>query len=410
MSKGKENKPHIGIFGRRNNGKSSFINALTGQETAIISDTAGTTTDPVKKSIEIAGIGPVVLIDTAGIDDVGELGEKRIAKSLAVIKTIDMAVLIITQNTFGDFEEKLINEFRDHVIPFIIIHNKSDMEVLSLGTRILLQEKYSGTPLHEFSSVHPIQKENIIKSMRTTIPPSAWKKKSLLGGLLSYGDLVLLITPIDIEAPEGRLILPQVQAIRDVLDNECICVVVKEREVDSLIKVLNPRPALVITDSQVFLKADASIPADIPLTSFSIMLAHHKGDFENYVKGTPKISELKDNDRVLLLESCTHHVACDDIGRVKIPRWMNSYTGKKLEYDVVSGLNDLPRPMKDYALVIQCGGCMITPKQIKGRLKPAIDADVPITNYGMAIAWMHGIFKRAVAPFVNVSASAEDYL
>lgn len=246
--------------------------------------------------------------------------------------------------------------------------------------------------------------------MRTTIPPSAWKKSSLLGDLLSYGDLVLLITPIDIEAPEGRLILPQVQAIRDILDNDCVCVVVKEREVDSLIKVLHPRPALVVTDSQVFLKADASIPGDIPLTSFSIMLARHKGDFENYVKGTPKISELKDHDRILLLESCTHHVACDDIGRVKIPRWMNSFTGKKLEYDVVSGLNDLPRSINDYALVVQCGGCVITPKQIKSRLKPALDANVAVTNYGMAIAWMHGIFKRAVAPFLKVDASAEDYL
>jgi [FeFe] hydrogenase H-cluster maturation GTPase HydF len=409
MSKGKENKPHIGIFGRRNNGKSSFINAIAGQEIAIVSDVAGTTTDPVKKSMEISGIGPVILIDTAGIDDEGELGQKRIDRSLAALKTVDLAVLIITQNNFGTFEENLISDFLDYDIPFIILHNKSDIEPLTPQNRQLLSETYKA-PLLDFSSLQPDNKEQVIQVMRDTIPPTAYKKASLLGDLLSYGDLVLLITPIDIEAPEGRLILPQVQAIRDILDNDCICVVVKEKEVDSLMRVLNPRPSLVITDSQVFLKADASIPADIPLTSFSIMLARHKGDFENYVKGTPKISELKDGDRILLLESCTHHVACDDIGRVKIPRWMNSYTGKKLEYDVVAGLSNLPRPIEDYALVVQCGGCVITRKQIISRLKPAIDANVPVTNYGMAIAWMHGIFKRAVAPFIKTDANAEDYL
>ncbi len=410
MSKGKESKPHIGIFGRRNNGKSSFINALAGQDIAIVSDVAGTTTDPVKKSMEISGIGPVILVDTAGIDDEGELGQKRIAKSLAALKNVDLAVLIITGNTFGNFEEKLVEDFRDNGTPFIIIHNKSDLSPLESDFHLRLSQEFPDAPILEFSSTQPENKEEIIQAMRNTIPPTAWKKSSLLGDLLSYGDLVLLITPIDIEAPEGRLILPQVQAIRDILDNDCVCVVVKEREVDSLIKVLHPRPALAITDSQVFLKADASIPPEIPLTSFSIMLARQKGDFENYVKGTPKISELKDHDRILLLESCTHHVACDDIGRVKIPRWMNSFTGKKLGYDVVSGLNDLPRPINDYALVVQCGGCVITPKQIRGRLKPALDAQVPVTNYGMAIAWMHGIFQRAVAPFLKVDTSAEDYL
>ena len=409
MSKGRENKPHIGIFGRRNNGKSSFINAIAGQEIAIVSDVAGTTTDPVKKSMEISGIGPVILIDTAGIDDEGELGQKRIDRSLAALKTVDLAVLIITQNNFGTFEENLISDFLDYDIPFIILHNKSDIEPLTPKNRQLLSETYKA-PLLDFSSLQPDNKEQVIQVMRDTIPPTAYKKASLLGDLLSYGDLVLLITPIDIEAPEGRLILPQVQAIRDILDNDCVCVVAKEKEVDSLMRVLNPRPSLVITDSQVFLKADASIPADIPLTSFSIMLARHKGDFENYVKGTPKISELKDGDRILLLESCTHHVACDDIGRVKIPRWMNSYTGKKLEYDVVAGLSNLPRPIEDYALVVQCGGCVITRKQIISRLKPAIDANVPVTNYGMAIAWMHGIFKRAVAPFIKTDANADDYL
>lgn len=409
MSKGKDSKPHIGIFGRRNNGKSSIINAIAGQDIAIVSDVAGTTTDPVKKSMEISGIGPVILVDTAGIDDEGDLGQKRIAKSMAALKTVDMAVLVITQNTLGSFEENLIAEFHDYDIPFMIVHNKSDMEALKENIVEDIQHKYN-VPLIDFSAHLPVKKEEVIQAMRNTIPPTAYRKSSLLGDLLSYGDLVLLITPIDIEAPEGRLILPQVQAIRDILDNDCICVVAKEKEVDSLIKVLNPRPSLVITDSQVFMKADASIPPEIPLTSFSIMLARSKGDFENYVQGTPKISTLKDGDRILLLESCTHHVACDDIGRVKIPRWMNSFTGKKLQYDVVSGFNNLPHPIKEYALVVQCGGCVITRKQIVSRLKPAIDAHIPVTNYGMAIAWMHGIFNRAVAPFLKTDANAEDYL
>lgn len=407
---GKESKPHIGIFGRRNNGKSSFINAIARQEIAIVSDFAGTTTDPVKKSMEISGIGPVILIDTAGIDDVGELGSKRIAKTKAIIKTVDLAILIIAGNIFGEFEEQLLADFTDQNIPVVIIHNKSDLANISNKLKQDLSDKYPEIPVLEFSAINPLNREEIIVALRNTIPPTAWKKSSLLGDLLSYGDLVLLITPIDIEAPEGRLILPQVQAIRDILDNDCICVVAKEREVDSLIKVLRPSPSLVVTDSQVFLKADASIPKDIPLTSFSIMLARHKGDFESYVKGTPRISDLKDDDRVLLLESCTHHVACDDIGRVKIPRWMNSFTGKKLHYDVVAGLNELPRPMNDYSLVVQCGGCVITPRQIKGRLKPAIDADIPVTNYGMAIAWMHGTFKRSIAPFMKIDSHATDYL
>ena len=409
MAKGRESKPHIGIFGRRNNGKSSFINALAGQDIAIVSDVAGTTTDPVRKSMEIPGIGPAILVDTAGIDDTGELGLKRVQRSLSALKTVDMAILLITHNTFDEVEEKLVEDFRKQEVPFVVLHNKSDLESLQNSLKQSLQKKHNA-PVLEFCALDPSNREEVVATLRKVMPESAYRSASLLGDLLSYGDLVLLITPIDIEAPEGRLILPQVQAIRDILDNDCIAVVAKEKEVDALMKVLNPKPSLVVTDSQVFLRADASIPKDIPLTSFSIMLARYKGDFENYLKGTPKISELKDGDRVLLLESCTHHVACDDIGRVKIPRWLASFTGKKLEFDVVAGLGELPRPITDYALLIQCGGCVITRRQIVGRLKPAVDAGVPVTNYGMAIAWMHGIFKRAVAPFSNLHHDPEDYL
>jgi [FeFe] hydrogenase H-cluster maturation GTPase HydF len=409
MTKGKESRPHIGIFGRRNNGKSSFINAILNQDIAIVSDFAGTTTDPVKKTIEIGGIGPVVLIDTAGIDDTGDLGRKRIAKTLDVLKTIDVAILLISQNTFGNHEVALINKFEELSVPYLIIHNKADLEALLPETLEQIRSISNATVIG-YSSLHPTNTSQVILAVKAIIPETAFKSATMVGDLISYGDVVVLITPIDIEAPEGRLILPQVQAIRDILDNDGVAIVVKEREVDTFMARLRPRPSLVITDSQVFLKADASIPKDIPLTSFSILLARQRGDFQNYLKGTPKISELKDGDRVLLLESCTHHVSCDDIGRVKIPRWLSNFTGKKLEYEVVSGLSNLPRNITEYALVIQCGGCVITRKQIINRLKPAVDAGVPVTNYGMAIAWVHGIYQRAVSPFSQIDKDSAIYL
>lgn len=411
MAKGRENKPHIGIFGRRNNGKSSLINALAGQDIAIVSDVAGTTTDPVKKSIEIHGLGPVIMVDTAGIDDTGELGLKRIAKTEAALKTIDLAILVLVDNTWNEHEEQLVQKFREHDIPFFVIHNKADLNPASPELTGMIRVQHE-VPVVDFCAAHADSSEvdKVIDLIRRLMPESAMRSKSIVGELFSYGDVVLLITPIDIEAPEGRLILPQVQVIRDVLDHDGVAVVVKEREVDAFIKRMNPKPALVVTDSQVFLKADASIPKEIPLTSFSILLARQKGDFENYLKGTPKLAELKDGDRVLILESCTHHVSCDDIGRMKIPRWLSNYTGKKLEYDVVAGLSSLPRDIKDYSIVIQCGGCVITRKQLINRLKPAVDAGIPVTNYGMAIAFVHGIYNRAVAPFLKSKSSNVDYL
>lgn len=409
MAKGKDTKPHIGIFGRRNHGKSSLINALAGQEIAIVSDFAGTTTDPVKKSMEIPGIGPVILVDTAGIDDTGELGKKRVAATMSVLKTIDFALLVVTENSFGEPEERLVEHFRKREVPFLLVHNKSDLHELSEDFRLSVSGITGVEPL-DFSAKELTNLELLISMIRKGIPESAYRSRSLLGDLLTYGDVVLLITPIDIEAPEGRMILPQMQAIRDILDNDCIAVVVKEREVDSFIRKMNPLPKLAVTDSQVFLKADASIPKEIPLTSFSIMLARHKGDFENYVKGTPAIGKLQDGDRVLMLESCTHHVSCDDIGRVKIPRWLSNYTGKKLEYEVLTGLSELPRDIREYALVVQCGGCVLTRKQVVSRIRLAVEAGVPVTNYGMAIAWVHGIFHRAVAPFVALEDHSEEYL
>ncbi|MCF8374115.1 MAG: [FeFe] hydrogenase H-cluster maturation GTPase HydF [Bacteroidales bacterium] len=409
MTKGKEAKPHIGIYGRRNNGKSSLINMLAGQDIAIVSDFAGTTTDPVKKSFEITGFGPVILIDTAGIDDEGELGGKRIKKTLDSIQTIDLAILVLAENVFGEFEKRLIGEFAKLDTPFVVVHNKSDIDKLKPETEEEIG-KFVSKQVLEISTLLTDNLEDLINLVKKTIPDSAFKNPSLVGDLLQYGDIVLLITPIDVEAPAGRLILPQVQAIRDVLDNDAVAIVLKEREVDGFLRKTGIKPKLAITDSQIFTKADAMIPRDIMLTSFSIVLARFKGDFENYLKGTPKISELKDGDRVLMLESCTHHVSCDDIGRIKIPRWLSNYTGKKLDYDMVSGLNNLPREITDYALVVQCGGCMITRKQLINRLKPAIDAGIPVTNYGMGIAYVQGIYERAIAPFVKMEENSLEYL
>lgn len=409
-AKGRDAKPHVGIFGRRNAGKSSLINALTGQDVAIVSEIAGTTTDPVKKSIEVHGLGPLIFIDTAGIDDTGDLGRLRIKKSLAALRLIDLAILVLTGNRYESYEAELVKEFGVLDIPFLLVHNKSDIEPLDVSFREEIRN-ITGRDVIEYSALHP-EKYNsgLLRVLKETMPTSALKSRGLIGDLVSHGDIVLLITPIDIEAPEGRLILPQVQVIRDILDNDCTAIVLKEREVDAFLRRTGIRPALVVTDSQVFLKADASIPRDIPLTSFSIVLARQKGDFEAYLKGTPKIGELKDGDRVLLLESCTHNVSCDDIGRVKIPRWLTNFTGRKLEFDTVAGLDAFPRPVEEYALVIQCGGCMVTHRQLINRLRDPKKHDVPVTNYGMAIAYVHGIFHRATEPFTGRTRKAGDLL
>lgn len=407
--RGKEIRPHIGIFGRRNNGKSSLINALTGQDISIVSEIAGTTTDPVSKAIEIQGIGPIVIIDTAGIDDTGELGDKRVSKTLQTLSKIDLAVLVIAANVFDSEEIKLIGKFQADNLPFLIVHNKSDREPLHAKLHQRIKDNYR-IEAFDFSCLERKNIGDLISLIRKAIPDSAFKASTLVGDLIRHGDNVLLVVPIDIEAPEGRLILPQVQVIRDILDHDAVAVIAKEREIDMVFTRMNPKPSLVVTDSQVFLKADAAIPKEIPLTSFSIVLARNKGNFDAYLAGTPAISKLKDFDRVLLLESCTHHVSCDDIGRVKIPRWITAFTGKKLEFVHVAGLDALPGFISDYALLIQCGGCMITSRQLRNRLRPAIEAGVPVTNYGMAIAYVHGIYQRAVAPFTGQSVISEDYL
>ncbi|PKP17663.1 MAG: [FeFe] hydrogenase H-cluster maturation GTPase HydF [Bacteroidetes bacterium HGW-Bacteroidetes-21] len=401
MSKGKELKPHIGIFGRRNVGKSSFINAITNTDTAIVSEVAGTTTDPVKKSMEIFGVGPAIIVDTAGIDDTGSLGEKRIAKSLQTIQQIDCAILILTDNTFGDFELSLINQFGKFDVPYLFVHNKADKETLKKET-IKTIRKVSDVAITEFSSLTREHLDAVIEAIKGTIPETAFQKATLLGGIIERGDIVMLITPVDSEAPDGRMILPQAMAIRDVLDNHAINVVVKETEAALFLEKTGIKPKLVVTDSQVFAYVSKIIPPEIPLTGFSVAYAHMRGPFEEYVKGARKLSALNNGDRILILESCTHQVSCEDIGRFKIPKWVREYSKKELEFDISAGLSEIARPMTDYALVIQCGGCMITKKQLASRLRPAMDAGVPVTNYGIAIACMNGILDRAVEPFLKI--------
>lgn len=392
----KDLKPHIGIFGRRNNGKSSLINLLTGQAIAIVSDTAGTTTDPVKKSIEIFGIGPCVLIDTAGIDDEGELGRQRVEKSLKVLQEIDCAILVITKNRFGEPERQLIGRMKALAVPFFIVHNKADKEPLKLVLKQELEQEFSCKVL-DFSVLKNDDFALVVEVLKKTIPESAYQKVSLLGGIINPDDVVVLVCPVDSEAPEGRLILPQVMAIRDVLDNESICVVLKETHLQHYLDTM-PMPALVVTDSQVFGFVSKIVPPKIPLTSFSIVMARLRGDFDNYVKGTPHLSQLKDGDTVLLLESCTHHSTCEDIGRVKLPRMILKFTGKDIRFEYVAGLAPIMEPER-YAMAIQCGGCMSTRKQLLNRTNLFVNQGISISNYGMALAYMNGIFDRVMQPF-----------
>lgn len=397
MSKGRDLKPHIGIFGRRNNGKSSIINLMTKQQVAIVSDQPGTTTDPVKKSIEIFGIGPAIIVDTAGIDDTGDLGEKRVGKTYDAIKTIDCAIMVIAANEFGFYEKELIKQFKEYTIPYLIVHNKSDLQPLDPLTHEKITE-FSKVPVIDFNTIDDQHVNLLIEALKQTIPQTTYQKPSLLGGIVEPDGVVLLVTPIDSEAPDGRMILPQVMAIRDVLDNDCICVVLKETHLKQYFEQNMPVPQLVVTDSQAFAFVNSIVPKEIPLTSFSIVFARMRGDFDQYIKGTPAIASLQHGDKVLILESCSHQVSCEDIGRMKLPKWLKEFTKKDLSFDVVAGLSEIDA-MSNYKLVIQCGGCVVTHKQLINRLKQAIDANIPVSNYGMTIAYVNGIFDRVIEPF-----------
>ncbi|MDO8898721.1 MAG: [FeFe] hydrogenase H-cluster maturation GTPase HydF [Bacteroidales bacterium] len=402
MAKGRDLKPHIGIFGRRNNGKSSIINLMVNQDVAIVSPEPGTTTDPVKKSIEIFGIGPAIIVDTAGIDDTGELGEKRVKKTYDALKAMDCAILVITNNEFGFYEKELITQLREYAVPYVIVHNKSDVSPVEPITREKIREFSKATVL-DFTTTHSGQLNELIEELKRTIPETTWQKPSLLGGIVKPDGVVLLVTPIDSEAPDGRMILPQVMAIRDVLDNDCICVVLKETHLKQYFEQNMPRPQLVVTDSQAFAFVNSIVPADVPLTSFSIVFARLRGDFDHYIAGTPMLSKLQEGDKVLILESCAHQVSCEDIGRHKLPKWIGEFTQKNIDFDIVAGLSTVA-DIQQYKLVVQCGGCVVTRKQLLNRLKPAVDANIPVSNYGMTIAYLNGIFDRVMEPFLNIES------
>ena len=386
-------KLHIAIVGRRNSGKSSLINVLTGQKVAIVSDVPGTTTDPVKRSYEIPGFASVVFIDTAGIDDTGELGRQRIAKTTEILPQSDFILLLITENRFEAMEENLVRQIQNLHIPFLILHNKSDILSLHPDVKNTLESRYK-TQVIDFCCRRPENISELFEAIRKLKQIST--SPSLLGKIIRPRDILLLVTPIDSEVPVGRLILPQVQMIRDILDNHSVSIVLQPEEISSFLLTTGIRPRLVITDSQVFKKVAEQIPANIPLTSFSIVLAHRKGYFQEYIKGTRTIDRLQDGDTILLLESCSHHTTCEDIGRVKIPDLLKKYTGKQLNFEFIPALDPLEKSPSAYALVIQCGGCMVTSQQLQTRLRPFIESGIPVSNYGMTLAFLNGIFERSI--------------
>ena len=387
----KENRKYIGFFGRTNVGKSTIVNALTGQEVSIVSQEKGTTTDVVKKNMELFGYGAVVVVDTAGLDDDTTLGEKRIKASLHALTQMDLAVLIVSENRFEKVEEDFVERCKKYDIPLIILYNKSDITPANeeIKRKISLE-------LKNHCSESMLLISDIIAK---TLKAKEGERKTPLQNIVKKGDVILLVTPIDTAAPQGRLILPQVQLIRDVLDKDCVCVVVKETDLELTLREKKIKPDLVVTDSKVFEMVDKIVPKDIKLTSFSVVLARMKGAFEQYLKGTPFLDKLKDGDKVLMLESCTHQPTCEDIGRVKLPQWISKYTGKKLEFSAVSGLSEIETPLTDFAMIIQCGGCVATAQQIRNRLLPALENNVPVSNYGLVIAYIHGIFERATEIF-----------
>jgi [FeFe] hydrogenase H-cluster maturation GTPase HydF len=387
---------HIGIFGRRNAGKSSILNALTQQDVSIVSDVAGTTTDPVEKPMELLPLGPVLFIDTAGIDDAGVLGEKRIQKTLQIFDRTDLGVIVTSFNHWGKFEHQLMEEFKNRELPFIVVFNKTDKyrENLDITSRLdSVKIKYTQT-----SAINGKGIPGLRQLLLQQAPSGFINRPTILADLVGPGEAAILVVPVDKEAPKGRLILPQVQSIRDLLDNDSFCMVVKERELREALSRFNKPPKLVVTDSQAFLKVAADTPLQIPMTSFSILFARFQGDLNEMVKGALAIDRLKTGDKVLIAEACSHHPIGEDIGTVKIPRWLTQYVGGKLQIDNIRG-HDFPENISEYKLIIHCGACMWNRREMLSRIMKAGQAGVPLTNYGLTIAYSLGIFERALQPF-----------
>lgn len=388
---------HIAIFGLRNAGKSSLINALTNQEIALVSDVPGTTTDPVYKAMEILPIGPVMLIDTAGIDDVGALGELRVERTKQVMNKADVALLVIDANTTpGNFEQELVRQLKAKRIPIAGVINKIDIRPLDAPDKGKLSQQLGIS----FLEVSAKTRQGIEELKRTIIrmAPDSWEGPAIVGDLLSSGDLAVLVIPIDLAAPKGRLILPQVQTLRDILDHDAYALVVKERELRDALDNLPKKPKIVITDSQAFLEVSTDTPPDVLLTSFSILFARHKGELETLVAGAKSIEKLKPGDRVLIAEGCTHHRQADDIGQVQIPRWLRQLVGGELEFDWVAG-SQFPADLATYQLIVHCGACMINRREMLCRIFRSKEQGVPIVNYGVLIAYTHGILHRVLSPF-----------
>lgn len=430
------NRIHIGFFGRRNAGKSSVVNAVTGQELAVVSEVKGTTTDPVYKSMELLPLGPVVIIDTPGFDDEGQLGELRVRKTKQVLNKTDVAVLVVdaTQDLRA-CDEELIRLFEAKEIPYVVVYNKIDLlesenavvakeETVPQGEKESRRDENSEEKEPELEGI-PEEKEPKRKETKTLknneIYVSALHKQGIYelkeligksvqveteklkiaGDLIKPSDFVVLVVPIDSAAPKGRLILPQQQTIRDILEADAVSVVVKENELKNTLRNLGRKPALVITDSQAFEQVSSDVPEDILLTSFSILMARYKGFLDVAVQGVAAVDALQDGDTVLISEGCTHHRQCDDIGTVKIPRWLREYTGKDIHFETSSG-TEFPEDLSSYKMVIHCGGCMLNEREVKYRMKCSVDQKIPFTNYGIMIAYIKGILKRSVKVFPNL--------
>ncbi|MCI5495895.1 MAG: [FeFe] hydrogenase H-cluster maturation GTPase HydF [Roseburia sp.] len=386
------NRIHIGFFGCRNAGKSSVVNAITGQELAVVSDVLGTTTDPVQKAMELLPLGPVMIIDTPGFDDVGELGEKRIQKTKQILNRTDIAVLVVdAKKGFTATDKQLLALIQEKELPYLIIYNKSD-----LLEKIPKEEEHS----IYISALEKIGIQECKEKLAHQIPTEDMTLQ-IVGDLLCPGDFAVLVIPIDSAAPKGRLILPQQQVIRDILEAGAAAVTVRNTELARTLQKLEGKVRMVITDSQAFEEVAAIVPKEIPLTSFSILMARFKGYLETAVKGIQAVDSLKDGDRILISEGCTHHRQCEDIGTVKLPNWLLKYTGKDLKFEWSSG-REFKEDLSPYAMVIHCGGCMLNEREVKYRMKCAVDQGIPFTNYGIAIAYMKGILQRSIEPIPNL--------
>lgn len=394
---------HIGIFGRRNAGKSSLINALTGQPLAIVSDVKGTTTDPVLKAMELLPLGPVVMIDTPGLDDEGTLGSLRVQKAYQILNKTDIALLVADASVgMTDSDTSILRRIQDKNIPYLLVWNKIDLleNDTSLANTISDTASICHIPEGHSILVSANTGDNIyeLKEKIASLAPSEENGRRIIGDLIHPNDFVVLVVPIDKAAPKGRLILPQQQTIRDILDTGAMAIVTRDTELADTLNRLGKKPALVVTDSQVFAKVDPLTPSEIPLTSFSILFARYKGNLDTVVNGAKALESLKDHDTILICEGCTHHRQCEDIGTVKLPGWIGEYTGRSLNFEFTSG-TEFPLALDKYQLIIHCGGCTLNEREMKYRLKCAGDAGVPITNYGTAIAYMKGILKRSIQIF-----------